>query len=171
MGREDRLTSKNIGANQTAIIIGAGFAGIATALRLRAMGYQVTLLERLDSLGGRAQVFERGGYRHDAGPTVITAPFLFDELFELFDEKLQDHLEFVPLDPFYRFHFADGSQFDYRASIEDTLTEIRRFNPADADGYLKLLARPRKFTMLALSSWRTAPLHGSGICSNRFPHC
>ncbi len=144
MGREDRLTSKNIGANQTAIIIGAGFAGIATALRLRAMGYQVTLLERLDSLGGRAQVFERGGYRHDAGPTVITAPFLFDELFELFDEKLQDHLEFVPLDPFYRFHFADGSQFDYRASIEDTLTEIRRFNPADADGYLKLLATSKK---------------------------
>jgi len=138
------LTSKNIGANQTAIIIGAGFAGIATALRLRAMGYQVTLLERLDSLGGRAQVFERGGYRHDAGPTVITAPFLFDELFELFDEKLQDYLEFVPLDPFYRFHFADGSQFDYRASIEDTLTEIRRFNPADADGYLKLLATSKK---------------------------
>ena len=108
------------------------------------MGYQVTLLERLDSLGGRAQVFERGGYRHDAGPTVITAPFLFDELFELFDEKLQDHLEFVPLDPFYRFHFADGSQFDYRANIEDTLTEIRRFNPDDADGYLKLLETSKK---------------------------
>jgi phytoene desaturase len=138
------LTTKEIGANQSAVIIGAGFAGIATALRLRAMGYQVTLLERLDSLGGRAQVFERGGYRHDAGPTVITAPFLFDELFELFDEKLQDHLEFVPLDPFYRFHFADGSQFDYRASIEDTLTEIRRFNPDDADGYLKLLETSEK---------------------------
>ena len=128
---------------QKAIVIGAGFAGIATALRLRALGYQVTLLERLDNLGGRAQVFQRGGYRHDAGPTVITAPFLFDELFELFDEKLEDHLEFVPLDPFYRFHFADGSQFDYRASIEDTLDEIRRFNPDDADGYLKLLEKSK----------------------------
>jgi phytoene desaturase len=129
---------------KTAVVIGAGFAGIATALRLRALGYQVTLLERLQSIGGRAQVFERGGYRHDAGPTVITAPFLFDELFELFDEKLEDHLEFVPLDPFYRFHFADGSQFDYRASIEDTLTEIRRFNPDDADGYLKLLEKSKR---------------------------
>ena len=129
---------------QTAVVIGAGFAGIATALRLRKLGYQVTLLERLQSLGGRAQVFERGGYRHDAGPTVITAPFLFDELFELFDEKLEDHLQFVPLDPFYRFHFADGSQFDYRASIEDTLTEIRRFNPDDADGYLKLLEKSKR---------------------------
>jgi phytoene desaturase len=138
------LTSKKSLAGQTAVIIGAGFAGIATALRLKALGYDVTLLERLDSLGGRAQVFERGGYRHDAGPTVITAPFLFDELFELFDEKLEDHLEFVPLDPFYRFHFADGSQFDYRASIEDTLTEIRRFSPADADGYLKLLDKSKK---------------------------
>ena len=126
------------------IVIGAGFAGIATALRLKAIGYNVTLLERLDSLGGRAQVFQQGGYRHDAGPTVITAPFLFDELFELFDEKLADYLNFVPLDPFYRFHFADGSQFDYRASIEDTLTEIRRFEPDDADGYLRLLEKSRK---------------------------
>ena len=129
---------------QRAVVIGAGFAGIATALRLRKLGYEVTLLERLQSLGGRAQVFERGGYRHDAGPTVITAPFLFDELYELFDEKLEDYLEFVPLDPFYRFHFADGSQFDYRASIEDTLTEIRRFNPDDADGYLKLLEKSKR---------------------------
>jgi phytoene desaturase len=138
------LTSRIFGANKTAVVIGAGFAGIATALRLRALGYDVTLLERLHTLGGRAQVFERGGYRHDAGPTVITAPFLFDELFELFDEKLTDHLEFVPLDPYYRFHFADGSQFDYRASIEDTLTEIRRFSDDDADGYLKLLDQSKK---------------------------
>lgn len=138
------MNAKNVGAGKTAVVIGAGFAGIATALRLRALGYEVTLLERLDSLGGRAQVFERGGYRHDAGPTVITAPFLFDELFELFDEKLKDYLEFVPLDPFYRFHFADGSQFDYRASIEDTLTEIRRFSDEDADGYLGLLEQSKK---------------------------
>ena len=138
------MISKKSITNKTAVVIGAGFAGIATALRLRALGYQVTLLERLNSLGGRAQVFERGGYRHDAGPTVITAPFLFDELFELFDEKLADYLEFVPLDPFYRFHFADGSQFDYRASVEDTLTEIRRFSPEDANGYLKLLEISKK---------------------------
>lgn len=127
-----------------ALVIGAGFAGIAMALRLRALGYEVTLLERLDSIGGRAQVFQRNGYKHDAGPTVITAPFLFEELFALFDEKLQDHLEFVPLDPFYRFHFADGSQFDYRASVEDTLSEIRRFQPEDAKGYLKLLEQSKR---------------------------
>ncbi len=130
--------------SQHAIVVGAGFAGIAMALRLRAIGHSVTLLERLQSIGGRAQVFVRGGYRHDAGPTVITAPFLFEELYELFGEKLEDHLQFVPLDPFYRFHFSDGSQFDYRASIEDTLTEIRRFNPDDAEGYLKLLEQSKR---------------------------
>ena len=66
------------------LVIGAGFGGIAAALRMRARGYSVTLVDRLQAIGGRAQVFERGGFRHDAGPTVITAPFLFDELFELF---------------------------------------------------------------------------------------
>ena len=70
---------------------------MATALRLRALGYEVTLLERLQSLGGRAQVFEQGGYRHDAGPTVITAPFLFDELFELFDAA-----NFLDIRPLFR---------------------------------------------------------------------
>jgi len=69
------------------LVIGAGFGGIAAALRMRAKGHRVTLVERLDAIGGRAQAFEQGGFRHDAGPTVITAPFLFDELFALFGEK------------------------------------------------------------------------------------
>ena len=77
------VNTKKNNIDQHAVVIGAGFSGIATALRLRALGYRVTLMERLASLGGRAQVFKRGGYKHDAGPTVITAPFLFDELFEL----------------------------------------------------------------------------------------
>ncbi len=111
--------------------------GIA-ALRMRA-GYSVTLVDRLQAIGGRAQVFERGGFRHDAGPTVITAPFLFDELFELFGEKREDHLEFRPLDPWYRFHFHDGQQFDYRPSIEDTNAEIRKFHAPDVKGYERLL--------------------------------
>ena len=79
-------------------MIGAGFGGIAAALRMRALGYDVTLIDRLSAIGGR-QVFERGGFRHDAGPTVITAPFLFDELFALFGERREDHVEFRALDP------------------------------------------------------------------------
>ena len=121
------------------IVIGAGFGGIAVALRMRARGYDVTLLDRLPAIGGRAQVFERGGFRHDAGPTVITAPFLFDELFGLFGEKREDHVEFRSLDPWYRFYFHTGEQFDYRPSVEDTNAEIRRFSPDDVAGYAKLL--------------------------------
>jgi phytoene desaturase len=85
-----------------AIVVGAGFGGIAAALRLRAKGYRVTLIDRCQQLGGRAQVFERDGFRHDAGPTVITAPFLFEELFTLFGERFADHVELVPLKPWYR---------------------------------------------------------------------
>ena len=90
--------SKTVPADQSdVLVIGAGFGGIAAALRMRARGHSVTLVDRLDAIGGRAQVFERGGFRHDAGPTVITAPFLFDELFELFGERREDHLDFRPV--------------------------------------------------------------------------
>ena len=131
--------STNVVKNQTVLVIGAGFGGIAAALRMRAQGYDVTLIDRLDAIGGRAQVFERGGFRHDAGPTVITAPFLFDELFELFGERRSEHVEFRALDPWYRFCFHTGEQFDYRSTIEDTNEEIRRFSPQDVVGYAKLL--------------------------------
>ncbi|MCE2517038.1 MAG: NAD(P)-binding protein, partial [Alphaproteobacteria bacterium] len=124
---------------QSALVIGAGFGGIAAALRMRARGYDVTLVDRLKAIGGRAQVFERGGFKHDAGPTVVTAPFLFDELFELFGEKREDHVEFRPLDPWYRFYFNSGEGFDYRATVDDTMAEIERFNPADKKGYANLL--------------------------------
>ncbi|MDC1382910.1 phytoene desaturase family protein [Candidatus Puniceispirillum sp.] len=128
------LTSKG-----RVVVIGAGFGGIAAALRMRARGYDVTLLDRLAKIGGRAQVFKRGGFKHDAGPTVITAPFLFDELFSLFGEKREDYVEFRSLDPWYRFYFHTGEQFDYRPSVEDTNAEIRRFSADDVAGYARLL--------------------------------
>ena len=90
------------------VVIGGGFGGLAAALRCRKLGFDVTLIERLNMLGGRARVFEKDGYKHDAGPTVITAPFLFEELFELFGEDLKDHLDFKSLDPWYRFYFHNG---------------------------------------------------------------
>jgi phytoene desaturase len=138
----------------TAIVVGGGLGGMAAALRLRAKGYRVTLFDRTLMLGGRAQVFEKDGFRHDAGPTVITAPFLIDELFELFGKKRADYLDLVPLSPWYRFRFADGSTFDYGGTVEDTLAEIRRIEPADVAGYLRMLEHShnlfdRGFTGLA----------------------
>ena len=127
-----------------ALVIGAGFGGMAAALRLCAKGYQVSLVDRCAALGGRAQVFERNGFRHDAGPTVITAPFLFEELFALFGEKFSDHVTLVPLKPWYRFHFSDNDTFDYGGTLEDTLAEIARIEPRDCDGYRNLLAQSKR---------------------------
>ena len=80
--------------SKTAIVIGSGFGGISAALRLKNLGYDVTIYEKLDQLGGRARVFKKNGYTFDAGPTVITAPFLFDELFELFKKRREDYVKF-----------------------------------------------------------------------------
>ena len=125
--------------NTKILVVGSGFGGIASALRMRALGYEVTLLEKLENIGGRAQVFNVNGFRHDAGPTVITAPFMFDELFKLFGEDREKFLKFVPLDPWYRFYFHDGTTFDYCKSVKDTQKEIAKFSKNDALGYEKLL--------------------------------
>jgi phytoene desaturase len=127
-----------------AIVIGAGFGGIAAALRLRARGYHVTLLDKQDQLGGRATVYHRNGYTFDAGPTVVTAHFLFDELFALFGKRREDYITFVPVHPWYRIQFADGSKFDYGGTLEQTLAEIRRVSPIDEAGYLRLLEHTKK---------------------------
>ena len=121
-----------------AIVIGSGFAGLASAVRLLKKGYDVTVLEAMESLGGRATVFKKDGYTFDAGPTVITAPYLLNELFELLDENPKDFFELIPIDPFYRIIFNDGSRFDYVGEEERILENIRELSPVDVDGYRKL---------------------------------
>lgn len=142
-----------------ALVLGAGFGGIAAALRLRAKGYAVTVVDRCAAIGGRAQVFERDGFRHDAGPTVITAPFLFEELFELFGEKFSDHVQLVPLTPWYRFHFADGDTFDYGGTLAQTLAEIERIEPRDCNGYKALLAQSKRIFDVGFTELSAQPFH------------
>ena len=151
------------------LVIGAGFGGIAAALRMRARGHNVTLIERLDAIGGRAQAFEQGGFRHDAGPTVITAPFLFDELFALFGEKREDHLDFCPLDPWYRFYFHEGSEFDYRPSLEDTHAEIARFSPEDMKNYDRLIATSKNIFDIGFSELADQPFTRFGAMLKQIP--
>ena len=142
-----------------AAVIGGGFGGIAAALRLKSKGNDVTLFERLNALGGRAQVFKKNGYIHDAGPTVITAPYLFNELFELFGEKLEDHLDFRPLDPWYRFNFHDQTQFDYGPNREKMLSQIETISPQDVDGYLNMLNEANKIFELGYQKLAGHPFH------------
>ena len=142
-----------------AVVIGAGFGGIAAALRLRAKGYRVTVIDRSPMLGGRAQVYVRNGYTHDAGPTVITAPFLLAELFELFGEKIEQHIKLVPLTPWYRFYFQDKTTFDYGGTLEDTLSEIDKIEPKDKAGYLKLLRHSQAIFDIAFTQLSARPFH------------
>ena len=119
-----------------AIVIGSGFGGLAAAVRLGAKGYRVTVLEKLDAPGGRAYVHRRNGHVFDAGPTIITAPFLLEELWELCGKKIADHVELRFLkDLFYRIRFDDGTWFDYNGDIEAMRKEVDRFSPEDLPGY------------------------------------
>lgn len=124
-------------------VIGSGFGGIGAAIRLSARGYEVEIFEKRDKPGGRAYVYEQNGFTFDGGPTVITAPFLFDELFELAGKKKEDYFELVPCDPFYRIFNHFGDHFDYNNNDAFITEEIRRWNPADVDGYNRFITSTR----------------------------
>lgn len=128
-------------ARNRAIVIGSGFGGIAAAIRLQARGYQVSVCEMRDKPGGRAYVYEQDGFRFDAGPTILTAPFLVDELFALAGRKTESALQIVPCKPYYRIIFNDGRVFDYTGEEQEILSEIRKFNPGDVEGYLRFAER------------------------------
>ena len=118
-----------------AIVIGSGFGGLAAAVRLGARGYRVQVLERLGAPGGRAFVRHRDGFVFDSGPTVITAPFLFEELWSLAGRSMSDDVDLRPVTPFYRIRFHDGRTFDYTGDAEAMRAEVARFSPADVEGY------------------------------------
>ena len=121
------------------IVVGAGFGGLGVAARLLANGYEVTLFEKLDKLGGRAYVFEMDGFKFDAGPTVITAPFILDEIWETAGRKTQDYFQLVPLDPFYRIFDYEKNFLDYNGNHEFILDQVAKWNPRDRDGYDRLI--------------------------------
>ena len=127
-----------------AIVIGSGFGGLAAAIRLGARGYRVTVLEKLDAPGGRAYAYHQDGFTFDAGPTIITAPFLLEELWQLCGKRLEDDVDLRAMDPFFRIVFNDGKTFDYSGDRQRTLEEIRKFNPDDVDGYLRYLTASEK---------------------------
>jgi phytoene desaturase len=140
------------------IVIGSGFGGIAAALRMRAKGYKVTLVEKHPDLGGRARVFKKDGFIYDGGPTVITAPYLFEELFSLFNKKISDYVKIVPLELWYRFVFEDKTSFDYSGNEMSMEKEIQKFSKTDISGYKKLVNFTQKifdkgFTELSTKSF------------------
>jgi phytoene desaturase len=136
------------------IVIGSGFGGIAAALRLKAKNHNVILIEKHSDLGGRARVFKKNGFTFDAGPTVITAPYLIEELFQLFNKKPEDYIKLTPLKIWYRFIYEDGDQFDYSGDEEEMKKQIKEINEDDVIGYEELVKFTKKifdkgFTELA----------------------
>ena len=127
------------GPKPHAVVIGSGFGGLAAAVRLGARGYRVTVLEKLDAPGGRAYVYRQDGFTFDAGPTVITAPFLFEELWALCGRRMADDIDLRPVAPYYRIRFDDGECFDYSGDAVAMRAEVARFAPDDVAGYERFL--------------------------------
>ncbi len=122
-----------------AIVIGSGFGGLAAAVRLGARGWRVSVLEKLDAPGGRAYVHRQDGFTFDAGPTVITAPFLLEELWALAGKRLADDVDLRPVAPFYRVVFDDGTAFDYSGDADAMRAAVAKLAPGDVDGYERFL--------------------------------
>jgi len=122
-----------------AVVIGAGFGGLAAAVRLGARGYRVTVFEQLDAPGGRAYVHRQDGFTFDAGPTIVTAPFLFDELWSLCGRRLADDVDLRPVSPFYRIRFDDGETFEYTGDPVAMRAEVARLSPNDVAGYERFM--------------------------------
>jgi phytoene desaturase len=139
-------------ARPHAVVIGSGFGGLAAAVRLGAKGWRVTVLERLDAPGGRASVHRQDGFTFDAGPTIITAPFLFEELWRLAGRELSQDVALEPLDPFYRLVFDDGDTLDCHADPAAMRAEIGRISPDDLAGYDAFMERSRKICALGFET-------------------
>lgn len=122
-----------------AIVIGSGFGGLAAAVRLSCKGYRVQVLEKLDRPGGRAGAWRQDGFTFDAGPTIVTAPFMLEELWALCGRRLADDVTLVPTNPFYRIRFDDGTHFDYGNDAEANREQIRRISPGDLPGYERFI--------------------------------
>ncbi len=129
---------------QKIIVIGSGFGGLAAAARLAAKGNDVTLFEKRDKLGGRAYTYEINGFKFDGGPTVVTAPWLLDEIWELAGRRREDYFELIPNDPFYKIFDHQGRAFSYNGDHEYILSQIEQWNPRDKDGYTRFMATTKE---------------------------
>ena len=147
-----------------AVVIGAGFGGLAAALRLAARGHSTTVIDTLAGPGGRGFEFVREAqglrFKYDGGPTVLTAPHLFEELFALFGERLSDHVELLPVAPWYQMRFADGRTLNYGGSTAEIQAEIAKFSVKDAERYPYFLEHSRKLFEKAYVELGTQPFPG-----------
>jgi len=122
-----------------AVVVGAGFGGLALAIRLQSGGIETVLIEARDKPGGRGYYWERDGFTFDAGPTVITDPDCLQQLWALSGRDMADDIELMPVKPFYRLNWPDGTNFDYSNDEVELRQEIAKLDPGDLEGYNKFV--------------------------------
>ncbi len=142
-----------------AIVIGSGFGGLAAAIRLGARGWRVTVLEKLDAPGGRAYVYRQDGFTFDAGPTIITAPYLLEELWTLCGRRMADDLDLRAMNPFYQIRFDDGTVMNCSADLDATRAEIARIAPEDLPGFERFIAVSERIFDIAFAKLADQPFH------------
>lgn len=128
----------------TAIVIGAGLGGLSAAMRLGAKGYQVTLLDKLDRPGGRGSSITQNGHRFDLGPTIVTVPQVFEQLWAECGRDFHAEVDLRPVDPYYEIRWRDGSKYRVQKDHAAMLEEVRRLSPRDVKGYEKFLTDSEK---------------------------
>ncbi len=138
-------------------MIGSGFGGLAAAIRLGARGYRVTIVEKLGAPGGRATVHRQDGFTFDAGPTIVTAPFLFQELWALCGRDMADDVELREMSPFYRIRFDDGACFNYSGDMAAMRDEVARFSPSDVDGFMRFMDTSREICRIGFEQLGDVP--------------
>lgn len=142
---DPNLAKAALGAGRShAVVIGAGLGGLASAMRLAARGYRVTVIDKLDVPGGRGSAIWKDGHRFDLGPTIVTVPQVFKELWAACGRDFHTEVDLRPLDPFYEIRWPDGSNFVARQSNEAMRAEVARLSPGDVQGYDKFLADSEK---------------------------
>lgn len=142
---------------RSAVIIGSGLGGLATALRLAHEGWNVTVCERGNSFGGKMNVWEQDGFRFDTGPSLITMPWIFADLFAACGTTIDEHIELMPMEPLANYIFADGTAFTYSTKLPEWLDVIRNLERRDVDGFLRFMKLGARLFALSRETFLRRP--------------
>lgn len=143
--------------HKSAVIIGGGLGGLATALRLAARGWRVEVCEQGARFGGKMNVWELEGFRFDTGPSLITMPWVFEGLFEAAGARLAEHVELTPVAPLADYVFSGGERFTYSASMPDWLSTVREIEPRDVEGFLRFMGLGARLFALSRETFLRRP--------------
>lgn len=155
-------------SGRSAVVVGGGLGGLATALRLAASGWRVTVCDEGARFGGKMNLWEQGGFRFDTGPSLITMPWIFEELFRAAGSRLDEHVELVPVRPIAEYVFDDATRFSYSTALPEWLDTLRRLEPRDVDGFLRFMGLgARLFELSRETFFRRRPLDPPDLRSIR----